>query len=430
MVMNPPRRLRWRVGWQRLMCALGARRGHAAANAGVATAGLLQSELAAAANRAARYLHAHIRGDGSFVYRIDAVSGREDLRRYNVLRHAGSVLALVQHARATGLGEGDGPRLMRSARFLVDHCIRAPQSAPQSAPHMLAVWSDPALTGGRRTHAVAKLGGNGLVLAALVEFRALQRETMVCAEGRTQTPDAALCGDVLTLDGLRALGEFVCFMQRADGSFQSLFSDGAYAREHAWTSLYYPGQAALGLLMLHDIDADPRWLAAAVRALRYLALSRHGQSAPADHWALIATARVFALPAATMPASVRAALISHAEAVCATILSEQCVVRRGRCAAGWFGPEPRVAPTATRLEGLLAASALPLSAEQMPRMRAACDAGLRFVLDSQLQSGPAAGGFTRTHLSCARANDRRATEVRIDYVQHALAALRARLQQP
>lgn len=431
-VTTPPRRsswyYRWRVRWPHLLSALGVRGGLSPV---VEPADGVHAELIPATEQAARYLHAQIRPDGSFVYRIDAVSGREDIRRYNVLRHAGSVLVLAQYARSAGFAEGDAERLMRAARFLVDHCIRAPQAAPR----MLAVWSDPELNGGRRRYPVAKLGGNGLVLAALVELQAL----------RHKVPHPAL-DDALPIEGLRALGEFVCLLQRADGSFQSLFSDVKRPAEHAWTSLYYPGQAALGLIMLYEIDPNPRWLQAAVRALRYLAVSRAGQSPPPDHWALIATARLFDLSetvlqacvpeqttwrsadAATTVRAVRDTLISHAEDVCATFLSEQFLVRRGNCPAGWFGPEPRIAPTATRLEGLLAASTLPLSALQLQRIRPAIALGLRFLLDGQLQSGPAAGGFSRTCLSCVRASDRRATEVRIDYVQHALAAFQARLQ--
>lgn len=386
-------------------------------------AATLRTEVIQAADRSARYLHSQIRRDGGFAYRINAFSGREDVRRYNVLRHAGSVLALVQHARASGLAKGDAERLSCSARFLIDHCIRAPQARHS----LLAVWSDPKLTGGRRRRPVAKLGGTGLVLAALLELETLRKETA----------DTALATTVLPMDGLRALGRFLLFMQRPDGSFQSLFSDVHSPGEDAWASLYYPGEAALGLIMLYEHDRDSCWLRSAVRALNYLAISRDGRPAPPDHWALIATDRLFECAEealqSSMPESVcwrsdagrvgvRDLLVRHAEAVVATMLDEQCLASEGDCPAGWFGPAPRTAPTATRLEGLLAASKLPLDVHLMARLPAAVASGLRFLLDSQLQSGPAAGGFTRTSLRCARKDDRRATEVRIDYVQHALAA--------
>lgn len=178
---------------------------------------------------------------------------------------AGSVLALAQHARASGLAEGDAERLSCSTRFLVDHCIRAPQ-APRS---LLAVWSDPKLTGGRSRRLVAKLGGTGLAVAALLELETIRKEAA----------DTALA-TVLAIDGLRALGMFLLFMQRPDGSFQSLFSDVKSPRGEAWASLCYPCEAALGLIMLYEHDPDSCWLQSAVRALNYLAISRDGQPPP------------------------------------------------------------------------------------------------------------------------------------------------------
>lgn len=405
---------------RRILNALGAWRVSSAESPD--DAATLRSEVIQAADCSARYLHSQIRRDGGFAYRIDASSGREDVRRYNVLRHAGSVLALAQHARASGLAEGDAERLSCSARFLVDHCIRAPQAQRS----LLAVWSDPKLTGGRRRRPVAKLGGTGLGLAALLELETLRKET---ADSALET--------VLPIEGLRALGRFLLFLQRPDGSFQSLFSDVNSHGEEVWASLYYPGEAALGLIMLYEHDPDLCWLQSAVRALNYLAISRDGQPPPPDHWALIATNRLFECAEealqSSMPESVgwrsdagrvgvRDVLVRHAEAVVATMLDEQCLASKGDCPAGWFGPAPRTAPTATRLEGLLAASNLPLDVHLMARLPAAVASGLRFLLDSQLQCGPAAGGFTRTSLRCTRKDDRRATEVRIDYVQHALAA--------
>lgn len=410
-------------GWRRLFGVIRERRVLLPADREVVAPA--RSEIVQAAVLAARYLHTYIRGDGSFVYRIDASSGREDRRRYNVLRHAGSVLALAQHARQAGLAGGDAERLKLSARFLVDQCVRPPKAQPE----LLAVWSDPELTGGRRRQAVAKLGGNGLALAALLELEAL----------RSETANPVLEPVLPIEEGVRALGEFILFMQRPDGSFRSLFGENPRPQEQGWVSLYYPGEAALGLIMLFEHDGDARWLSAAVRALLYLARSRAGRSSPPDHWALIATERLFGCSPEWSREGVSVEqswqdevrfrdsqdlLIGHAEAVTTTMLDEQCQLGKGRCPAGWFGPEPRIAPTATRLEGLLAASRLPLGVALQQRIGRAIDLGLRFLLDSQLQQGPAVGGFTRTCLSCAGASDKRATEVRIDYVQHALAAFR------
>ena len=55
---------------------------------------------------------------------------------------------------------------------------------------------------------------------------------------------------------------------------------------------------------------------------------------------------------------------------------------------------------------------------------AAVTTGIGFLLDAQWTQGPAAGSFSRVSAACAPA-DPRSYEVRIDYVQHALAAMRA-----
>ena len=50
-----------------------------------------------------------------------------------------------------------------------------------------------------------------------------------------------------------------------------------------WQSLYYPGEAALGLLTLAEIDVEEREKSTQVSAL--------GEDIEHDHWALLATAR-------------------------------------------------------------------------------------------------------------------------------------------
>ena len=53
---------------------------------------------------------------------------------------------------------------------------------------------------------------------------------------------------------LRRLGNFLLFMQNKDGGFYSKFIPEKGGRDDSWTSLYYPGEAALGLIMLSEKD--------------------------------------------------------------------------------------------------------------------------------------------------------------------------------
>ena len=99
---------------------------------------------------------------------------------------------------------------------------------------------------------------------------------------------------------------------------------------------------------------------------------------------------------------------------------------------GGFTVDGRTTPTAIRLEGLLAAlDFLPADySELRKQMIAAINEGLPFLLRSQIRSGEHAGGIPRAiqilpeeHPQFKKSFNRRATEVRIDYVQHALSAM-------
>jgi hypothetical protein len=110
--------------------------------------------------------------------------------------------------------------------------------------------------------------------------------------------------------------------------------------------------------------------------------------------------------------------VRHAVQVCQSILRDQF---KGSAAVGLdgaFDPSGRTAPAATRLEGLLAALDFLPKGELRDKIDVATRRGIAFLLRAQAVSGPEAGGMpgavmTRSHDS---------SEIRIDYVQHALCA--------
>jgi hypothetical protein len=220
-------------------------------------------------------------------------------------------------------------------------------------------------------------------------------------------------------EDLRALGRFLLFLQRDDGSFRSKYyprDGGTFA---AWGSLYYPGEAALALFLLAERDPSGPWRAAGEKALAYLADSRAGaKDVPPDNWALIATAKLFSLPASAQTAALRGRLIAHAVQICESLLAEQIVESPPGKLDGGFQREGRTTPTATRLEGLLAVLEFlpPERAELRGRIERAVHRGIRFLLRAQIATGRYAGGVPQ-----AVAPD--APEIRIDYVQHFVDAM-------
>ncbi|MCU0763886.1 MAG: hypothetical protein MUF76_13240 [Hydrogenophaga sp.] len=367
---------------------------------------------------ASRYLHAQVEIDGRFIYRRDAVSGRAEHGRYNLLRHAGTVLALAEYHLEHPATPQETAAITRSLNHLRSCCM-APSGAGADD---LAVWSAPDTVGGPRSYPVAKLGGAGLALAAMAQWRRLQ-------------PDAVALAD------MQALARFILSMQQPDGRFRSLHAHHTGEHDPDWVSLYYPGEAALGLLLLHDHDPNPRWLEAALDALRALAREREFlQHPPPDHWALLATAALWnknpsllasALPpplswhAAPGRTAVAPLLMAHGLSVTRFMLDEQAQAQHsGSCAPGGFTSDGRTTPTATRLEGLLAFLPLLPAGAERDAVLAAVQDGMGFLLQAQRLEGPARGGFSRVSPVCST-DDRRASEVRIDYVQHAMAALQA-----
>lgn len=346
------------------------------------------------------YLAAAVDAEGWFAYRRGGEGKR--LPGYNIVRHAGTILAMSQ---ALAAGEG-GPQLaaaVSTAARRLDLCCVRPVSLGRGA---LAVWRPARELSGagapgadKQESAPLSLGATALGLIALI---AADRH------GLHEQP----------VERLRALGRFLLAMQREDGSFRSRwFADG---RPDDWRSLYYPGEAALALLWLAAVDPSPAqaalWRRAAVDALLALATERRDTApVPADHWALIATGTLACLRA-PLAAHERNAIEAHAWQIARSMWREQLAIEPF---TGGFVSDERITPTATRLEGLLALGVWPFAAEPASRIAIVAGAGVGWLV----KAIPASGAVPRHRPGSVGRQHPRHAEVRIDYVQHALSAL-------
>jgi hypothetical protein len=338
---------------------------------------------------AAGYLERSSAPDGKFTYQIDVLSGKES-SSYNIVRHAGAMYSLGMLSGGQRDASSDAA-LVRAASYLTKHYIAA---GPY--PGTLTVWADP-----QPADSKADLGATGLALVALIAARRVDPS-------------------VTSLADLQALGRFILSLQNQDGSFVHRYRPKT-GNDLQWRSLYYPGEAALGLLSLYELDHSQKWFRAAGKALTYLAKSRAGSTeVPQDHWALIATAKFlpYCLPASCSFS--RADLLRHAIQICQRLLSEQVSQPGDPSRDGAFDPDGRVAPTAISIEGLLAATEfLPHdNFELRSRIIDASSRGVAFLLRAQTLSGPYAGGMPRAYVS----GSPRKMNVRIDYVQHSMSA--------
>ncbi len=360
----------------------------------------------AAAHRAARYLVKSVKADGTFLYRLNMDPTRAVKRKYNILRHAGTIYAMgMYHQRypdATMLSA-----MVRTGKYLRDQAVRP----VPDRDGLLAVWSDPKVNNSN-SPLQAKLGGTGLGLVALLSLE------------RTHpgfTP----------LDDLQALGRFIVFMQTEEGDFCSKYVPSTGGCSDKWRSLFYPGEAILGLLMLYEHDPSRVWFDSAAKGMAYLANTRKdSDEVPVDHWALLATAKLFSVEKETdLPVSSEL-LINHAVQICEVILESQVNNPKRPAYDGGFSKKGKTTPTATRLEGLQAAlSFLPADREIRQRIESAVSRGVAFLLRAQVREGhylgalPRAVDYMHEAATDAHSFNRRVKEVRIDYVQHALSAM-------
>jgi len=394
-----------------------------------------RSAIEEAISAAAGYLVRSVDDQGRLEY-MRYLGGRRAGDSYNVVRHAGAIYALEQYAsyrRASGAGIVSGPSageaedaLLRSARHLSSRYL----DAIADGDGAMAVFSLPGEEVNEE-HRVAKLGASGLGLVALVAAHRVDPEAVPLAT-------------------LRRLGEGVLFFQREDGSFHSKYRE-AKGFDLDFVSLYYPGEAILGLSRLYSVDPDVRWRKGAVEGARFLVSSRLGsRSLPADHWLMIATEELLSDQPGGAPQLGKAArehlwelaaqMLGEQEAVLAlasgspTRIAEVYVplsevdgpgidVSRELTpgAEGGFVLDGRSAPTATRLEGLIAAYSVleDYDPQRAQRLVRPLSLGVELLLRCQVTEGPARGGVVR---SVDQRGPGRPGELRIDYTQHALSA--------
>lgn len=340
--------------------------------------------LMTAARAGGDYLVRMQKPDGSFHYYYDAAPDRFDSRRYNVIRHAGATLSLLDLYRATG----EDKYLLSARRAISFLKTRFRRVRARSAIYVLDYDGK------------AKLGANGLALVALARQIELD-------------PKSA---DRKSAAGLASL---IVATQRKDGSFETRIR----IHEHdppGTESLYYPGEAMLGLIRLFELNHNKQLLDAARHAAAFLIESQRKMSSlPADAWLMQALEALYRDGHEKVYAE-------HTIALAEAMIADQYTDIDPENYAGGFGPgPPRATPAASRAEGLVSAYRIARSINDVraSKIAAALKASAKFQLAQQLTSrngaslpnpARAVGGF-REDLTSMR--------IRIDFVQHNVSSL-------
>ena len=353
--------------------------------------------LRVAITEGSEYLARATDADGRFVYAYLAKQSQVK-DEYNMVRHAGTVFAMIQAYELSR-----DPVVLAAAERAIEFMYRHVVPYGESGQDMAALAFNGKI----------KLGGVALATFALA--------THVRVTGRRDHLPVA-----------QKLCRYMVSQQRKDGSF-------VHQRRHPgdvelpFVSMYYPGEALLGLLAVYRIDGDPRWLNAAEKGARFLIETRDAgvptDQLEHDHWLLYALERLHA----ERPHPV---FLDHALRIAEAIIGAQKKSGLPTDQIGAYATnEPRATPIATRNEGLMAAYRMARTHGELDvaeRILAAVELGNEVLVSMRItpmralylqQPVRALGGVTRSHDNF---------EIRIDYVQHSISAwlalLRARAE--
>jgi len=373
----------------------------------------------------ARYLMRMVRDTegvrGRFIYNLYE-SGTFKKSSYNVLRHAGAVFAMASYIQwfprhhSTGMVvqlDEFTEKTAQAVDYLKTAFLKPLTNSNTTGVKALAMWDEPSLitkkTNARRR--CAKLGGAGLGLVALTSFEAIR-------PGMTRLNDLAL------------LAEFIKFMQRDDGSFDSKYCD-TFGMDDSVLSLYYPGEASLGMVQLYELTKRREYLRVALRGILYLASTRaESTSVERDHWALLATEKLLKhlhVLRVEDEGEVRQRLLYHGDQIVQSLIqkTEDMLRKTRRMNATGNPPMPsdgRTTPTATHLEGLMAAMSFSQKISEL-EMRENAYVSARFLVASQIrhvdESNMRHGGIP----AAVGHQDTKSKAIRIDYVQHAICGV-------
>ena len=346
--------------------------------------------------------------EGHFEYLVHLDPEVKIHPEYNIVRHVGAMMGLAV-AHQFKPAQESKQALLRAHRFLKEKCL----GPVDGHPELQAVWSRPEVTMVKH-ELQAKLGGTGLGLVALAYLEAIQ-------PGTTSKQD------------LRKLANFILFMQKADGDFYANYIPAQGGRVNLPGAWMFSGEAALGLLMLYEIDPDRRWLEAAEKAIYYLGESQVDvvPTVP-DQWVLQAGRRWVSLVKESPLRQSRQPIMRHLVRTCQDMLADQRALQEDPRISGCFARAGITCSTGTCLEGVLNAwSCLPEEERLLKQqILEGAAAGVEFLLKSQIRHGRYSGAWTFITPLLSPDDARlsphyqaQAEEIRIDYVQHPLCAL-------
>jgi hypothetical protein len=329
---------------------------------------------------------------GRFIYDYDPLKDVEK-NGYNILRHAGTLYAMSELYSAYPSNELRDA-MDKALAYLIQQTHNCHTDQSYQLIYACVVEDNE-----------VKLGGNALAVLALIEY-----------SNATETNDHA--------EAIERLSGWMIATQEDSGEFYLHKALIPGMLNGDFVSEYYPGEAIYALSRASVFLNTPEYLDAAERGAMWLTDVRDlgviVEDLIHDHWLLYGLRELY-------QATENPTYQEQSKRYASAIIQGQRTTVTGDQPEFWIGSfytPPRSTPTATRMEGLIAAynTSNPSDRKYRSELRHAIRLGMKFLLTRQItrdvaQTLPdpdqAIGGVI------SGSDDQ---DIRIDYVQHALSA--------
>ncbi len=338
------------------------------------------------------YISRNTLENGRFKYRNNVDTDiKYDNDTYNSLRHAGTLYSLYQYEKLGFENKYHDLRIL-SSKYFIERYIK------QIDNTKYAVLSIPDEEGMKIP--IAKSGAAGIALCALANLYS---------------------ENVVDLEILRGLGEFLLWMQSKEGNIYAYYDFDKKEINKEAEAIYYTGEAAAGLIYLYEIDSQQKWLDGAKKALFYLQRTQNQSNLDSifDHWAVFAIEK---LTEANLLVSQEYQLLKdYAEKMALPMLTAQ-ITNKNHIYYGALKDNIRPCSLGTIMEGLASIYFCTDSEKLKMVIYKSLALGCMFLSRTQVKIGENAGGLPNSANWVKPGVSPNAGVIRIDNVQHVITA--------
>ncbi len=334
------------------------------------------------------YIDRNILENGRFKYRNNVNPEiKYDNDQYNSLRHAGVLYSMYLY-EILGLENKYHDARLKASKYFVENYIKKIDDT------RYAVISNPKEE--ELNINIAKSGASGIALCALANLYKEQE---------------------IELDVIQGLGEFILSLQNEEGNIYAYYDLDKKEINKEAEAIYYPAEAAAGLMYLYEVDPQQKWLDAIKKTILYLVKTRKKMDLdiPFDHWSVLTIEKLF--KANLVTPSEKNTMRAYAEQMAIPMLSNQ-ITNKNNSYFGAFKDNVRLCSLGTIMEGMASIYFCTDSEDLKKILFKSMSIGNYFLSKTQVKTGIFAGGLPNSANWVKPGVTPNASVIRIDNVQH------------